>query len=931
MRTIESPGVEIREVDMSFNTELPYGTTSLVVGYAKQGPTDELLNVTSLDELERIYGLPENAAERYMYDTSKQVLNANGNLIVTRIPYGDGDGDGFGNRYSALIYPYIPVTKNNDRIEEYGDIRKEVISFTFPTSSPSLTGASTQGDILTSNDIISFISMEKAEIEFEGVVRNVTKGVSNNIILNFSSGGVVNGSTHSVLSSVPELSAGVWTADISFTKTDSPKYHYEEAFTFTLRATHPEDDIVFENGDVQISSVSGIKLGDIAAVSIDQTSDFYLGEPIHVSIDDDTYFKWQQGGINWKNGIDSGVMGLSLSGDDMLDHVGYGAMIIVNEAKTTIDGKFEGFYVAVADNSKTDKSMNFNSIVGAKSFNSKTASNEWVCLNANSLAFDLTGSHSKQYGSVSEIVESVPDFDFSDAGKDGYSDSIILTLFKLRPSLYSQETRVLDSVLYEAYVGSFDSTRKVQNPNGGSHVNFYLEDVVNGNSKNLKVFINPNISKKNGSWYDSNTGDPVKHVRIKSDEKEGDDNAILSSEPAGTSKILLEHINTKFGSFLNDGDNLYSVGVAESCEFGSLKYIGNLPSKLEKALRLAEDYERLRIDLVPEGGLGTIWVGAKLGSGSGDGRGLLFDDTQFIEGILGDGVDDKRLSSQENGEGSEVANLYQTIANIFNQFCEFTRKDCLQICDPLRYIFIQGEGNVKVLDDKTRNFSQHIYWPLKNLFGALNTSYACTYANWFKVNDNASDRFVWTPPSGYIANLMIKTDVSFYPWYAPAGLTRGLQSGVLDIAINPTAKQRDLLYKIGINPTVYWPGDGYVVWGQKTLQSKPSVFDRINVRRLFLWAEKAVLPIARYFVFEQNTPFTRNRLRSAIDPVLAFARSNEGLYDYLIVCDERNNTSDTIDRNELIVDIYLKATRVSEFVLINFVATRTSQSFEELI
>jgi phage tail sheath protein FI len=178
---------------------------------------------------------------------------------------------------------------------------------------------------------------------------------------------------------------------------------------------------------------------------------------------------------------------------------------------------------------------------------------------------------------------------------------------------------------------------------------------------------------------------------------------------------------------------------------------------------------------------------------------------------------------------------------------------------------------------------------------------------------------------------MIEVDTNQFPWYAPAGLNRGILRDVVDIGINPSQKQRDLLYKNGVNPTVFWPSDGYVVWGQKTLQRKPSAFDRINVRRLFLWMEKAVLAITRYFVFEQNTLFTRERVKAAIAPILDFAKNNEGVYDYMIVCDERNNTPDVIDRNELVVDIYVKPVRVAEFILVNFVATRTGQSFEEVL
>jgi phage tail sheath protein FI len=139
------------------------------------------------------------------------------------------------------------------------------------------------------------------------------------------------------------------------------------------------------------------------------------------------------------------------------------------------------------------------------------------------------------------------------------------------------------------------------------------------------------------------------------------------------------------------------------------------------------------------------------------------------------------------------------------------------------------------------------------------------------------------------------------------------------------------LYTISINPIVNFSGDGYVVFGQKTLQAKPSAFDRINVRRLFVTLERAVQNAVKYFVFEPNTEFTRTRLKNTIVPIFELAKNTEGLYDYLIVCDERNNTPDVIDRNELAVDVYIKPVRAAEFILVNFIATRTSQNFQELI
>jgi phage tail sheath protein FI len=185
--------------------------------------------------------------------------------------------------------------------------------------------------------------------------------------------------------------------------------------------------------------------------------------------------------------------------------------------------------------------------------------------------------------------------------------------------------------------------------------------------------------------------------------------------------------------------------------------------------------------------------------------------------------------------------------------------------------------------------------------------------------------------SGYAAAVYARTDSAAQPWIAPAGLNRGQITNIVDLAFNPNQKQRDFLYTISINPVVLFSGDGYTIFGQKTLQNKPSAFDRVNVRRLFLTLERATQQALRYFVFEPNTEFTRTRLKNTIAPIFELAKNTEGLYEYLIVCDERNNTPDVIDRNELAVDIYIKPVKAAEFILVNFIATRTGQNFQELI
>jgi phage tail sheath protein FI len=178
---------------------------------------------------------------------------------------------------------------------------------------------------------------------------------------------------------------------------------------------------------------------------------------------------------------------------------------------------------------------------------------------------------------------------------------------------------------------------------------------------------------------------------------------------------------------------------------------------------------------------------------------------------------------------------------------------------------------------------------------------------------------------------MANTDANFQPWFAPAGFTRGRVGSVNDIVLYPKQKQRDQLYKNSVNPVAFFPQDGFVVFGQKTLQAAPTAFDRINVRRLFLNLEKATKNTVKYFLFEPNTLLTRTRVINTLTPIFENAKNTEGLYDYLIVCDERNNTPDVIDQNELVVDIYLKPVRAAEFILVNFYATRTGTDFNEII
>ena len=212
----------------------------------------------------------------------------------------------------------------------------------------------------------------------------------------------------------------------------------------------------------------------------------------------------------------------------------------------------------------------------------------------------------------------------------------------------------------------------------------------------------------------------------------------------------------------------------------------------------------------------------------------------------------------------------------------------------------------------------------------VNSSYGVLDSGWKYQYDRYNDVYRWIPLNGDTAGLCARTDYTNDPWYSPGGLTRGQYKGVIKTNIVPNRAQRDSLYMAGINPVVTFPGQGATLFGDKTLLSKPSAFDRINVRRLFIVLEKAIALAAKYQLFEFNDSFTRAQFRSMVEPFLRDVQGRRGLYDFRVKCDESNNTGEVIDRNEFVADIFIKPAKSINFVTLNFIAARTSISFDEI-
>ena len=210
------------------------------------------------------------------------------------------------------------------------------------------------------------------------------------------------------------------------------------------------------------------------------------------------------------------------------------------------------------------------------------------------------------------------------------------------------------------------------------------------------------------------------------------------------------------------------------------------------------------------------------------------------------------------------------------------------------------------------------------------TSYAVLDSGAKYQYDRYNDKYRWVPLNGDVAGLAARTDYTNDPWWSPAGLNRGQIKNVVKLAVNPGKTERDNLYKNGVNPVVNFPGQGTVLYGDKTLQSRPSAFDRINVRRLFIVLEKAIATAAKYQLFEFNDNFTRAQFKNLVEPFLRDVQGRRGVTDFRVVCDDTNNTGEIIDRNEFVADIYIKPNRSINFITLNFIAARSSVAFSEI-
>ena len=324
------------------------------------------------------------------------------------------------------------------------------------------------------------------------------------------------------------------------------------------------------------------------------------------------------------------------------------------------------------------------------------------------------------------------------------------------------------------------------------------------------------------------------------------------------------------------------------------------------------------------GGGTTAWGG--VASGTFNGKGLIVS-ASMTGGASGSastpGNIQTGLDKYKNAEEVDVTLLMTgdataaTQIHAINNIAEY-RKDCVVFISPLQANVVDNAGSevTDVIDHRNSMPS---------------SSYAFMDSGWKYMYDKYNDVYRYIPLNGDIAGCCAFTDQSRDPFWSPAGLDRGNIRNAIKLPFNPNKTDRDNLYKNGINPVTAMPGSGILLFGDKTLLAKPSAFDRINVRRLFILLEKSIARMANSFLFEFNDAFSQSRFTSTVEPFLRDIQGRGGVQDFSVVCNESNNTPEVVDRNEFRGDIYIKPSRSINFIQLQFVAVRSGVEFSEII
>lgn len=482
------------------------------------------------------------------------------------------------------------------------------------------------------------------------------------------------------------------------------------------------------------------------------------------------------------------------------------------------------------------------------------------------------------------------------------SDVNTVTLVVCQLAISKANDNKISMTILESFSGSIDKNAKDESGNST-----YIQTVVNSEetgSSYVRMFVNYTsyLTQDVDTWTkETDEFGVTTFAHVSKFAKTNETTATLVSPKTITEK-----------SWWTNTNDCMSIGFTEE---QTKKYIAysTITASLEAIFDFLSNVDETEIDLVVDAGLSTIANYIKLRTDEDQNGNYKFEyDIEQWDQI-------KDVNS--------VA-AWKSICSKLITFCSSTRKDCLAVIDAPRSLCVRGSKKL-VLPAGKYSVDYDIL-PKFNFLAGLNSSYGAGYCDWLSYVDDFSGKTVWLPQSIAAEGAMIYTDYNANYWDAPAGTNRAIVTSAIEVAFNPNSRQQDSIYPKAWNYAISTTAEGIVIWGQRTLQTATSAFDRINVRRLFLRLERMTRKALKAFIFEINNEKTRNRIVDILTPIFENVKTMGGLYDYQLIVDERNNTPSVIDNNELRVAVKLKPSKVAEYIICSFFALSTGMDFSEV-
>ena len=893
--TLEAPGIELKEIDRSgvkkSDYSLPNAPACLIAGFASKGEDYTPQWINSKDTLTSYYGTPTNELETWFHNGVCEILNRGGIAIAAKLPYDNASLQKYTWREWKLgDVNEISVDKNETKIEYVKEIYNYLVlamSKKMPeTSIPSLIDIDLKTCWMYIIELaVNFLNATaSSELDSDGNPVSLTIG---NIVYE----NTVEGCARCLELIIHTLEVNPYA---TLRLNDNELTSYIELFDAGSGVA--DLDILDKHLTYSKALVKNrIRVYDITR---SQYSEFDTHNCVNSLVDNEL-----ESQRVWTNDC-LGIVPIVTTAANALYFQNLletfeGVGIDPNFDQTPIElfNVISGF--GTIESGKIGLS-NLTDVVETR-FDGINSSSNW-------LTIPLSSSNPKRdnYGigqlrfeaSTSlEAASLFPSINWRDSShfeKDHMKD-IGVVVFKAFKDT-ANDSRI-SFMAVEAYYGSLDRTARDK----VTEASTFIDNVVNSRSKLIRLFSN-------------------------ADKKNLDRASILVTKNQRAISLGFHKVQCR-----------KTVSTQTS-----------VMDSLTKVLEQCKDPNTVPLDLVVDAGVSNI---AQLIESAGiihnevvDGR---MRSTKIIDLDVYPRVSDFGTGASEalcrcgctcsssdqvrawTLDSLEDTKKWKSVLKKFDEFCKYTRKDCLFLADGLRTFCLEGDEKLVRKTKPTSSITTTLLPKMKWLSDAINSSYSAGWCNWFMMADAHTGDFFWCPPSIKAASICIYCDTYFHPWEAPAGMTRGIVPNVVDVAFNPTNDEAGKLYNHQWNYAISYPLEGIIMEGQKTFQTEKTALDRVNIRRLMLDLEKQTIQVARHFLYEGNTTWLRQRFVDQLKPIYEDAITGNGILDYAIKCDEELNTTQTIENHELHCKIGIKPVKTLEWIVIDMLVSRQNANIQE--